>query len=147
MLVQLDENADKEHLESFSHGIYAAQHLVEHAKYEDEESRIQNSMGPLFHSSKPYLVACTWTGLGHTTWIRNRSGEAIITLSERPTRLKATALYNAVLCGFSGLPNYLIITHGKDVNAMCGNHGTSLHVASYKGHLILQVYYFLMGST
>jgi hypothetical protein len=40
-------------------------------------------------------------------------------------------LYYAVLCGFSGLSNYLIITHGKDVNAMCGNHGTPLHVASY----------------
>ena len=56
---------------------------------------------------------------------------------ERPTHPEATALYYAVLCGFSVVANYLIITHGEDVNAECGRHwhGTPLHGASYEGHL------------
>ena len=35
----------------------------------------------------------------------------------------------------SGLANYLITTHGEDVNAKCCNRGIPLHASSYKGQL------------
>jgi ankyrin repeat protein len=130
VLLQLDEKVDKECLETFPLAFYAAQHWVEHAKYEDVASRIQNPMAQLFHPSKPYLSAWTW--IYDVEWGRV---ETIITLEERPTRLKAAALYYAVLCGFSGLANHLIIALGEDVNIKCGYHGSPLHAASFKGHL------------
>ncbi|KAF8482402.1 hypothetical protein DFH94DRAFT_680479 [Russula ochroleuca] len=103
VLLQLDESVDKKRLEEFPLAFYAAQHWVDHAKYEGVASRIQDAMEQLFNP-------------------------------KRPARPEATALYYAVLCGFSGLANYLILTHEEDVNAKCGSHGTPLHAASYKGH-------------
>ena len=127
VLLQLDENVDKKSLETFPLAFYAAPHWVKHAEYEDVASRIQDEMEELFKPSKPHLAIWTW--IHDVDWGRRR------TCDERPTRPKATALYYAVLCGFSGLANYLIATHAEDVNAKCGRHGTPLHAASYKGHI------------
>src|SRR6267154_2809152 len=131
VLLQLDEKVDKECLETFPLAFYAAQHWVEHAKYEDVASRIQNPMRQLFHPSKPYLAAWTWIHDMDSEYVR----KTILALEERPTPPKATALYYAVRCGFSGLANHLIITHGEDVNVKCGFHGSPLHAASFEGHL------------
>jgi ankyrin repeat protein/uncharacterized protein (DUF2267 family) len=131
VLLQMDENVDFERLETLPLAFYAAQHWVDHAKYEDVASRIQDAMEQLFNPSKPYLAA--WT------WIRDvdsyRVPKTIHDLENRPKQPKATALYYAMLCGFSGLANYLILMHGEDVNANCGSRGTPLHAASYGGHL------------
>jgi ankyrin repeat protein len=131
VLLQLDEDVDKKRLEGFPLALYAAQHWVDHAKYEDVVSQIQDAMKQLFNPSKPHLTAWTWIYDADSDRVR----ETINGLEERPKRPKATALYYAVLCGFSGLANYLISTHGENVNAKCGRHGTPLHAASYKGHL------------
>jgi ankyrin repeat protein len=131
VLLQMDENVDKERLKTFPLAFYAAQHWVAHAKYENVASQIEDLMEQLFNPSKPYLAAWTWIHDIDSYWTR----ETIRSLNDRPRRLEATALYYAMLCGFSGLANYLILTHGEDVNANCGNHGTPLHAASYGGHL------------
>jgi ankyrin repeat protein len=131
VLLQLDENVDKKRLETFPLAFYAAQHWVDHAKYEDVASRLQDAIEQLFNPSKPYLAAWTWI---HDV-DSNEDRETIDDLEERPPRPEGTALYYAVLCGFSGLANYLITTHGENVNAECGYRGTTLHAASYEGHL------------
>src|SRR5216684_510015 len=131
VLLQLDEDVDKERLETFPLAFYAAEHWVDHAKYEDVVSQIQDLMGQLFDPSKPYLAAWTWIHDVDLYRIR----ETIHDVEDRPKRPEATALYYAMLCGFSGLANYLILTHGEDVNANCGNRGSLLHAASYRGHL------------
>ena len=131
VLLQLDENVDRKRLEMLPLVFYAARNWVEHAKYEDVARRIQNPIRQLFDPSKPYLAAWTWI---HDV-DSSRVGRAVFTLKKRPTRLKASALYYAVLCGFSGLADYLIITHGEDVNVKCGYHGSPLHAALIKGHL------------
>ncbi len=131
VLLQLDETVDKKRLETFPLASYAAQHWVEHAKYEEVASRIQHPMQQLFNPSKPYLAA----------WTMIHDMDAYIQLPVYPlerewlTPRRPTALYYAALCGFSGLANYLIVRHAEDVNANCGYHGTPLHAASYKGHL------------
>jgi Ankyrin repeats (3 copies)/Ankyrin repeat len=131
VLLQLDENVNKYRLKTFPLAFYAAQHWVEHAKYGDVASQIQADIEQLFNPNKPYLAA--WT------WIHNvdfgRVRETIHALKAYPTQPKATALYYAVLCGFSGVADYLITTHKENVNAECGMRGTPLHAASHKGHL------------
>jgi hypothetical protein len=131
VLLQLDESLDKRHLGTFPLAFYAAQRWVEYAMYEDVASRFKVHIEQLFNPSQPYLTAWTWMHDVDSDQVR----ETIDALEERPMRPKAAALYYAVLCGFSGLANYLIITHGEDVNAKCGYHGSSLHAASYMGHL------------
>ena len=154
VLLQLDENVDTKPFKTFmaryaeEHWVdhfkyenvalrfplvlYAAKHWVDHAKYEDVASRIQGAMEELFNPSKPYLAA--WTGIHHVDSYEARGSIGVINDfdGDRP---KATALYYAALCGFSGLANYLIITHGENVHAKCGNHGSPLYAASYKGNL------------
>jgi ankyrin repeat protein len=131
VLLQLDEKVDKECLETFPLAYYAGQHWVDHAKYEDVASRFQGPIEQVFNPSKPYFAAWTWI---HD--IDSFGGQEIgHILEERPKQPETTALYYAVLCGFSGLANHLITTHGEDVNVKCGYHGSPLHAASFKGHL------------
>ena len=131
VLLQLDKDVDKTRLEAFPLALYAAQHWVDHAKYDDVASRCQDAIERLFNPSKPYLSAWIWIHDVDLDRVRGTTDA----LEERPTKPEPTALYYAVLCGFSGLANYLINTHAENVNAKCGNHGTPLHAASYKGHL------------
>ena len=142
VLLQLDENVDKERLKTFPLAFYAAQHWVDHAKYEDVASRIQGAIERFFDPSKPYLT--TWTWIHEMNFFLGSVRiKTIDTLRERPSRPDSTALYYAVLCGFSGLANYLITTHAENVNAKCTNGRTPLIAASYFGlfdiaHLLLQ---------
>ena len=131
VLLQMDKNVDKKRLETFPLAFYAAQHWVVHAEYEDVASRVQGAMEELFSPSKPYLAAWAWIHDIDSYRVR----KTIDDLEERPERPKATALYYAALCGFSGLANYLIITHGEKVHARCGKRGSPLHAASYGGDL------------
>ena len=129
VLLQLDENVDEERLETFPLALYAAEHWVEHAKFEDVALRFQDDMERLFNPSNPYLAA----------WVRifdvDHEGHVGGLLAKYPPPPKATALYYASLCGFSELANHIICTHGEDVNAESGSHGTPLRAASYKGHI------------
>ena len=128
VLLQLDETVDKRRLETFPLAFYAAQHWVDHAKYEDVASRIQDAIEQLFDPSKPYLASWTWI-------YDVKLGVIQDTIEERPKRPKTTALFYAALCGLSGLVNYLIITHGEKVNDMDVYRRTPLHAASLMGHL------------
>src|SRR6266478_1198189 len=131
VLLQFDETVDMKRFKMFPLALYSAQHWVDHAKYEDVASRLQDPIKQLFNPSRPYLSA--WASIHDVDSDHVRGN--IYALGERPTLPQGAALYYAVLCGFSGLANYLILTHAEDPNAKCGNHGTPLHAASYKGHL------------
>jgi ankyrin repeat protein len=131
VLVQLDEKVDKKRLATFPLAFYAAQHWVDHVKYEDVASRVQDVMERLFDPGKPHLAAWAWIYDVERGQVR----DSIDALPESPTPRDATALYYAVLCGFSGLAEHLIVAHTEYVNAKCGRHGTALHAASYMGHL------------
>ena len=130
VLLQLDENVDKERLGTFPLALYAAQRWVEHAKYEGVASRVQNAMEELFNPTKPYFAAWVWIHDVEGDWNRR----SIDDLTQRPSPPRGTALYYAALCGFSGVANYLIITHAEDINAKSGSWGAPLHAASRFGH-------------
>ncbi|KAH9985052.1 hypothetical protein BJV74DRAFT_580313 [Russula compacta] len=132
VLFQLDESVDKERLRTFPLARYAARYWVDHTKFGDMASRIQDTIELLIDPHKPYLPVWAF-------WIHNVEEylvpHSINDLPEHPPRAEASALYYAVLCGFTGLAKHLIIARGEDVNAKCGRHGTPLHAASYRGHL------------
>src|ERR1019366_1789487 len=116
MLLQLDENVDEERLGTFPLALYAAQHWVDHAKFEDVALRIQDDMGRLFNPSDPYLAAWVWIYNVERGYLRGSVN------AQHPTLPNGTALYYAALFGFSGLAKYTICTRGEDVNAKCGYH-------------------------
>jgi Ankyrin repeats (3 copies)/Ankyrin repeats (many copies) len=130
VLLQLDEKVDKRRLATFPLAFYAAEHWVDHVKFEDVASRFQDIMECLFNPKKPCLAAWTWI---YDVWHQSR--KAIDTLTEHPPPPKETALFCAALCGFSSLANYLIVTHGEDVNAGYDGLRTPLQVALHEGHL------------
>jgi len=131
MLLQLDERIDKNRLSMFPLASYAAQHWVDHAQFEDVAPQIADIMELLFNPKKPYLAA--WTGIHNID--SPRVPQSIGALADLPSPPETTALYYAALCGFAGLAEHLIIMHAEDVNAICGRHGTPLHVAAYMGHV------------
>ncbi|KAI0297331.1 hypothetical protein BC826DRAFT_951623 [Russula brevipes] len=131
VLLQVDKNTDEKHLATFPLASYAAQHWVDHARIGDVVSRIQDAMARLFDPSKPHLAA--WVSIHDMDrgWHR-QSADAVVGHSPWS---KGTALYYAVLCGFTELARHLIVAHQEDVNAKCGTQGTPLHAASSEGHL------------
>ena len=131
VLLRLDEEMDKKRLTTFPLVLYAARTWVDHAKFEGVISQIQGAIEILFDPGKPYLSLWAWIYNVDRAWVR----QSIEALPEHPPKLGASALYYAVLCGFSGLAKHLIAVHAEDVNAKCGYHGTPLHAALYTGHL------------
>ena len=129
VLLQLDEKVDRERVATFPLARYASEHWLDHARFENVRSRIQDALEDLFNPKSPYLRACIWMHDVELKFTQDHSA------AEQPPPLLATPLYYAVLCGFSELANRLITTHGEDVNAKCYNRRTPLHVASEKGHV------------
>jgi hypothetical protein len=57
VLLQLDEKADEESLETLPLASYAIENWVMHAEFEDVASQIQDSMDDLFNPNKPHFRA------------------------------------------------------------------------------------------
>jgi Ankyrin repeats (3 copies) len=131
MLLQLDKKADKKCLETFPLVLYAAQHWVEHAMYEDVALRVQGSMEDLFSPKKPHLEA--WISI-HDVAQRWRQRHFFKIVPARHSPPGAAALFYAALCGFSKVAGYLIMSHAEKVNGHYRNFGRPLHVASSRGH-------------
>jgi Ankyrin repeats (3 copies)/Ankyrin repeats (many copies) len=130
VLLQLDETTDKKPLTKFPLAFYSAWYWVDHAKFGDVASRIQDAMERLFDPKGPYFAS--WI------WIRGSGGKGIQTmdrLAERPSQPEGTPLYYAAYYGFVGLAKQLIVAHGEDVNTKCGRSGSPLHAASGEGHV------------
>jgi len=131
VLLQLDEKVDKKRLAAFPLAFYAARYWVDHVKFDCVVLPVKRAMEQLFNPSEPYLTAWAWID----DMDGRRFRQSIDELPEHPSAPRATALYYAALCGFSELADYLISTHGEDVNIRCGGRGTPLHGASSEGHL------------
>jgi hypothetical protein len=75
--------------------------------------------------------------------------QRLVTFTKEETmmaRAVKTALCYAVLCGFSGLAEYLFTTRAEDANANTGYQGTVMHEASHNGHVDV-VHWLLRRST
>jgi hypothetical protein len=130
VLLQLDDKTDKKRLGTFPLAFYAAQYWVDHAKFKDVQSQIGDAMKCLFDAKKPHLAAWTWI---HD--VESGGYRSINVLAEHPPPPRATPLYYAILCGFSGLIRHLLTTHPEDVNTKGGYFLTALHAAKRTGQL------------
>ncbi|KAI0280754.1 hypothetical protein BGY98DRAFT_288954 [Russula aff. rugulosa BPL654] len=125
----VDEKVDRERVAAFPLAKYASEHWVDHAKFENVQSQIQDDLKHLFDPKRPHLRA--WI------WMRNVEGKYSQRLlryyfdAKHPPPLKATSLYYAMFCE---LAKWLITTHAEDLNAKNFDDRTPLHVASQEGH-------------
>jgi len=124
VLVQIDEKMDEEHFETIPLTSYAAQNWWMHARFEDVESRIQDSLMYLFNPKKPRF----------RRWYSNYARH-VFAGEDLQDRGNITPLYCAVFCGLSRLAKHLIVTHAEDVNADCYRGWSPLHAASRCGYV------------
>jgi ankyrin repeat protein len=122
-LVLLDDHFD---LGQFPLAEYAAQHWVEHARFENVTSYIQG-MELLFDPEKPHFM--NWLS------IHDMDEPPGSLTPPHPTRPDTAPLYYAALCGFYSLVEWLIYTRHVDVNSRGGHHERAIQAALYKGHL------------
>jgi hypothetical protein len=131
VLLQFDENLDKERVATFPLAKYASVFWVRHAKFEGVQSQIQDDLKCLFDPKKPHLRACNWMHKLESVFLYTTSHS----VTAQPPPLKATPLYYAAYCGFSELARWLITAHAEDVNAKCYDNRTPLLTASQYGHV------------
>ena len=125
VLLQLDDHIDKDSIKKFPLSGYAAQHWVDHGRFENVSSTIQVAMKHLFNPDRPHFSTWVWIYDIDDPW----RGKAPTSHPERP---QATPLYYAVLCGFRGLIEHLIATYPKDVDARGGYYESPLFAAFVK---------------
>jgi Ankyrin repeats (3 copies)/Ankyrin repeat len=131
VLLHLDENVHKKHLETSPLVSYATQYWVEHTKYGDVASRVQSSMEELFNPKKRHLAA--WISIHDVA--RDWYGQSLGYYPTRPQLPSGAAtLFYAAFCGLREVADHLITTHAADVNAHYGDLGAPLHMASGRGH-------------
>jgi hypothetical protein len=128
VLLQLDDQIDRDTICHFPLAQYAARYWVDHARFGNVSSHIQDVMERLFDPAKPHFAAWVWLHDIDHHWVEPMQ-------QIRPTEPEAMPLYYASLCGFRGLVEHLLVSHSSDVNCRGGSHTTPLHAASVKGHL------------
>ena len=126
VLLQLEENVDKTRLATFPLALYAAQNWVDHAKFENVASEVQDAMEDIFDPSKPHFLE--WIRMHNMDFPHGNIGQIKESGISMP-------LFFVALCGFSALARHLIITRGLDVNARVYFGWTPLFAASRNGHV------------
>ena len=128
VLFQLDDSIDRSKIINFPLAEYAAEHWVEHARFEGVSSEIRDGMDLLFEKDKPYFAAWVWVyDIDHD--------DDHIWESARPEQPDAVPLYYAARCGFHGLVERLLVAHPQDLNTGGGFFGSPLNAALAAGHL------------
>ena len=125
VLLQLDNDVDRDSIKGFPLSSYAAQHWVDHGKVEGVSPAIQVAMEQLFNPHKPHFTNWVWIYDMDDPW----RGEMPATPPQQPA---ATPLYYAVLCGFHHLIEHLIASYPGDVDARGGYYGSPLLAAFTK---------------
>jgi hypothetical protein len=101
VLLQFDDNIDRDAIGHFPLASYAARHWVDHAQFRNVPLHIHEAMERLFDTAKPHFAAWVWLYDIDRYWIEPMS-------KTHPTRPEAVQLYYAALCGFRGLVEHLI---------------------------------------
>jgi len=145
VLFQLDHAADRTNTQDFPLAQYAAEHWVDHARFEDISMDIQDGMDRLFDRDKPHFAA--WVQVhdmdGYNNWNNGHEdgsgdgfgiGDITPTYPKQPYAV-AAPLYYAALCGIRDLAERLLAAHPQDLNAQGGVGGAPLNAALHSGCL------------
>ena len=128
VLLQLDNRINKKDIEKYPLAHYAAQHWVDHAKFQNVLSRVEHPMKHFFDRDRPHFAA--WVRIYDMDRESRRSMD-----SEPPLQPNAPPIYYAALWDFPRLAEWLITARSQDVNEQCGYYGTPLCEAAARGHL------------
>jgi hypothetical protein len=126
VLLRLDDRVDRNKIENFPLGRYAAQYWVTHVRTGNASSRIKDGMECLFDVDRPHFA--TWL------WIYNEDRGGRPMSSMRPEKPEAAPLYYAAMLGFRDLAEHLIAEYPEHLNARGGREVTPMHVAALAGH-------------
>jgi ankyrin repeat protein len=131
-LLHLPEDVTNDSLETFPLAEYAAEHWVDHARFEDVSQDVEDGMKELFDPRKSHLSVWVWIHDPEVPLrLRTKRGEI-------PSGLRGTALHYAALCGLHRIVKWLITEHSQDVHALgFDENSTPLHSASSGGHVEL----------
>ena len=141
VLLRLGELVDEDNVEEkFPLARYAAEHWVDHARFENVSSHIREGMEQLFDPDKPYFTA--WLQV-HDIDTKPLDNSPLYWFAFPHLKSSTSApLYYAALCGFHDLAEQLIIGHPHQVNATGGYCISPLGAALNGGHLkIAQLLY------
>ena len=130
MLLHLDRSITRGDLGQFPLVEYAAEHCVDHARFNNVSQEVEDGMKQLFDPSKRHFRIWVWIhDPGDLYWRREKRGE-------RPSQPCGTPLHYAALCGLDTIVKFLITEHSQDVDCRGFNHqSTALHLASSRGHV------------
>ena len=137
ILLQQDERKEDDIHYSPLHS-YAAKHWVDHARFGNVSSIIQEGMERLFDKDRPHFIA--WIGMYNLDYPQEApltSFAVPVSLYTAPVPLYTVPvpLYYTALCGFYDLAERLLVVHPQDVNAIGGRCVTPLLAALDKGHV------------
>ena len=130
ILLHLDKNVTRDIVEHFPLAEYAAEHWLDHARFEDVSGNVEDGMKQLFDPSKPHLAICVWIYDPLSKWKQMMQ-------INTPLPLPRTSLHYAASWGLHSVIEFLIIERLQDVCARDStyNNATPLHLASQNGHV------------
>ena len=144
VLLRLDDHMDKETILSYPLARYAGNCFVDHAKFGDVLSRINDELEDLFDPNKPHFN--TWLWLQYGDWVsvgfewKSRTelypGKTLSDRSdlEHPVPIyppQIFPLYYVLELGYTYLAQHLILKRPCDVDASDKFGTTALHIAAY----------------
>lgn len=127
VLLQLDNHIDKTTISKYPLAHYAAQYWVDHAKFQNVASRVQELMMHVFDRGRPHFAAWVWV------YDRDQSRRSMD--SETPSQPTAPPIYYAALWDLPCMAEWLATTRAQDMNEQGGHYGTPLCAAAARGCL------------
>jgi len=125
VLLQLDDDVDRDKIKNFPLAKYAAEHWVKHTRVESVSSQIMDGMKCLFDRDKPHFAA--WL------WVYNEDNHRSMP-TMFPPKPDAAPLYYAARFGLRDLAAHILAEHPEDVDAKGGLEVTPLHASVEGGH-------------
>ena len=109
---------------------YAAEHWVDHARFEDVFREVEDGTKQLFDQTRPHFAVWVWIhDLEDQYWHREKQGK-------RPSAPCGMPLHYAALCGLDVIVISLVVEHAQDVDSRgFDDQSTALHLASARGHI------------
>ena len=132
VLLRLDDGVEQNGVINNSPlALYAAEHWVAHAQEENVRSCVRKAMEYLFDVDKPYFAAWLQSHDIDTATVPGSTFHLFTPYS----KVGATPLYYAALCGFQDVVEHLVVNDSENVDASGGYHLTPLVAALAGGHL------------
>ena len=126
VLLQPDDDNDRDNIQNFPLALYAAQYWADHARFENVSSDIQHAIERLFDRNKPHFA--TWL------WLYDVDNPSAFSMSSVYATRPYPVLYYAALCGLRDVAEHLVDAHPQDLNDRGGARGTPLHAALGERH-------------